>query len=214
MVYTSPNSRLRYPVFVLCVLFCCVSVRSPTALAIPGQSGGQYVYGFMMSCSHFMLLAKASAQTLAKPGDGWKWGFDMLCSARWGVNPKILPKFSRNDPNYVPSKREFLRSRAWDLVWTIGLIYLMNMYTLYTYHWDFTMVPDGFLHRISEVSTREWVIRIYMTFIGKGEPYLTLRAGHSLVSLIGVGVLGDEPARYPPLFGSIKEIYRVRRFYV
>ena len=214
LVFTAPSSFfLRLTIFAFIVPLCFLAVRSETALAIPGQAGGQYIYGMMMSCSHFMLLAKASALTHAQPGREWRWGWDMLCSARWGVSPKIIPSFRREDRSYVPSRREFLFSRAWDLVWTVTLIYLLANYKLYIYAWDFTMVPDGFLHRISEVSGREWIIRVYMTLVGKGEVYLTLKAGHSLVSLIGVG-FGDSPARYPPLFGSIRETYRVRRFYV
>jgi len=89
----------------------------------------------------------------------------------------------------------------------------MNKYQLYIYDSDFTSVPDGFLHRLGDVSPTEWVIRIYMTIVGKGAPYLALRAGHSLVSVLAI-TAGDSPERYPPLFGSIKEAYRVRRFYV
>ena len=215
LVYTAPDSRfLRLFLFAFIVILCSISVRSGFALGVPGQAGGQYIYGMMMSCSHFMLLAKASAMTHAKPGSEWNWGFDMLCSARWGVSPKILPSFRRRDKSYVPTRQQFLLSRAWDLIWTIALIWAMSEYKPYIYSWDFSMKPDGFLHRITEVRPREWLIRVYMAVVGKGEVYLTLRAGHSLISLVGVGLFRDNPARYPPLFGSIKETYRIRRFYV
>ncbi|MCJ1393662.1 hypothetical protein MMC18_006538 [Xylographa bjoerkii] len=125
----------------------------------------------------------------------------------------MLPPFSRNDKSYVPSKGRFLMTRSWDLIWTVAIIFLINRYPLYLYQQDFTLVSDGFLHRLPSVTPTEWAIRIYLTLIGKGEPYLALRAGHSLVSIVAV-IGGDLPERYPPLFGSIKEAYRVRRFYV
>ena len=103
--------------------------------------------------------------------------------------------------------------RTWDLIWCSALSYVIINYKLYIDQFDFTEVPDGFLHRLSDVTPREWAIRVYATLTGKGAPYLALRAGHSLFSIIGVAC-GDAPERYPPLFGSWKETYRVRRFYV
>lgn len=211
--YTQPASPLRYFLQAIIFVCCFVSVRSTFALGIPGQVGGQYIFGMMMSSSHWMLLAGASAVTNASPGREWIWAVEMLFSARWGVSPKMLPPFRRNDRAYVPTRDWFLVTRSWDLIWTASAIYLINSYTLILYQSDFTMVPDGFLHRLPSVTPAEWAIRIYVTLLGKGKVYLTLRAGHSLVSIVAVAI-GDSPERYPPLFGSFKEAYRVRRFYV
>ena len=213
LLYTQPSSPARFILQSIIVVFCFISVRSTFSLSIPGQAGGQYIYGMMMHSSHFMLLAKASPATHAEPGTTWKWAMDMLFSARWGVSPKMLPSFSRKDRSYVPAKGIFLLTRCWDLIWTVAVIYLIHRYPLNIYQDDFTTVPDGFLHRLASVTPREWAIRVYLTLRGKGEPYLALRAGHSIVSILAVAG-GDLPERYPPLFGSIKEAYRVRRFYV
>ena len=211
--YTRPSSPARYFLQAIIFVCCFISVRSTFSLSIPAQAGGQYIWGMMMSSSHWMLLAHASSATHAPPGKQLHWAIEMLFSARWGVSPKMIPPFSRKDRSYVPTKTRFLLSRSWDFVWTAALLYFVNNYQLYIYDSDFTSVPDGFLHRLSDVSPTEWVIRIYMTIIGKGAPYLALRAGHSLVSVLAIAA-GDSPERYPPLFGSIKEAYRVRRFYV
>lgn len=48
LVYTSPASRLRLPLVFLIFMCCVVSVRSTFSLGIPGQAGGQYVFGMMM----------------------------------------------------------------------------------------------------------------------------------------------------------------------
>ena len=165
------------------------------------------------SSSHWLLLAKASVSTHAQTTAGWRWGLKMLCSARWGVSPAIMPRFNRQDPKYIPAQREFLTSRIWDFVWTFTALYLITHFPLQIYNFDFSLVPDGFLHRLSDVSPREWAIRIYLTISGVGVPYLTLKAGHSLFSVIAV-ILGDDLKEWPPLFGSIREAYRVRSFYV
>ena len=213
LIYTRPFTPARFVMQAIIYVCCFISVRSTLSLSVPGQAGGQYVYGMMMQSSHWMLLAGASAATHAKQGREWRWAIDMLFSARWGVSPRMLPPFRRKNRSYVPTNGWFLLTRSWDLVWTVALIYLIRRYPLYLYQTDFTTVPDGFLRRISSVTPAEWVIRVYVTLLGKGEPYLALRAGHSLVSVIAV-IGGDSPERYPPLFGSIKEAYRVRRFYV
>jgi hypothetical protein len=213
LVYTAPSSPVRWVLQAAIVACCVTAVRSPLFLAIPGQAGGQYIFGFMMSGSHFMLLARAAAATHAPPGRAWRWAWDMLRSARWGVSPKMLPPFRRSDRSYVPGRREFLRARAWDVVWTAGLDWVLIRHQPYIGLWDFTLVPDGFLHRLADVEAREWVIRIYIMLMGKAQCYLALRAAHSLFSVVGVAC-GDDPAGWPPLFGSVAEAYRVRTFYV
>ena len=212
--YTQPSSPARFALQGIIFICCFISRFSTFSLSIPGQAGGQYIYGMMMQSSHFMLLAKATPSAYGKPGNELKWSMDMLFSARWGVSPKMLPAFRRKDKSYVPTRWRFLATRSWDLVWTVAMVYIINHYTLNIWQDDFTGVPDGFLRRLSSVTPRELAIRMYVAVVGKFEPYLALRAGHSLVSIIGVGVLSDDPKRYPPLFGSIKEAYRVRRFYV
>ena len=212
--YTRPSSPARFTLQGIIFICCFISRLSTLSLSIPGQAGGQYIYGMMMQSSHFMLLAKATPAAYGKPGNELKWSMDMLFSARWGVSSKMLPPFRRKDRSYIPTKARFLVTRSWDLIWTAALIYVINHYRLNIWPDDFTTVPDGFLRRIPSVTAREWVIRIYIAIVGKFEPYLALRAGHSLVSIIGVGVLGDIPERYPPLFGSVKEAYSVRRFYM
>ena len=132
----------------------------------------------------------------------------MLRSARWGVSQKILPKF-RN----IPSWNQLLLSRSWDLAWTLGLLYLVRTNQMLVYDFDFELTPEGFLHRLSEVTIREWLIRIYLAVRGKLEPYLMLRAGHSFFTVIGL-LIGDEPQDWPPLFGNIAGAYRVRNFYM
>lgn len=111
----------------------------------------------------------------------------MLRSARWGVSQKILPKLHR-----IPAKNQLLLQRSWDLAWTLGFLYFVRANQILIYDFDFELTPEGFLHRLPEVTIREWLIRIYLAVRGKLEPYLMLRAGHSFFAVVGL-LIGDEP---------------------
>jgi hypothetical protein len=76
----------------------------------------------------------------------------------------------------------------------------------------FTAVPDGFLHRLHDVSIREMLIRTYVSTTALVVPGLTLQACHSLLSIFAV-LGGSTPARWPPLFGSVRHAYTIQRFY-
>lgn len=112
----------------------------------------------------------------------------------------------------VPSKGAFLARRTLDLVWTIFIVWFLKANKLLIYPDDITSVPDGFLHRLADVTSREAFIRFYFTLLGLVVPYCTLRAGHSFAGCLAV-LCGDLPERWPPLFGDIEDAYTLRRFY-
>ncbi|MCJ1413388.1 hypothetical protein MMC19_007493 [Ptychographa xylographoides] len=130
-----------------------------------------------------------------------------------GETDNPSPQAAREiDDDNVPSKRAFILARLWDLSWTVLALWFFGHFKLLIFPDDITSVPDGFLHRLGNISGREMAIRVYMTFLGLVTPYCTLRAAHSLASVLTVA-LGDLPKRWPPLFGSIGDAYTVRRFY-
>ena len=240
--YTHPSSLVRPLILLLIITCCLTSVRSTVSKSIPGEVGGEYVIGFIFHASHFLCLAKLSPPLKSTDRERWTWSTNQLFEARWGISPKILPSWPKrskdtvssvttdepdtivvqsidNKPEttpssagLIPSRQAFLLRRAWDLAWTISVIWLLKSNKLLIFPDDITSVPDGFLRRLAEITPREAFIRIYFTFLGWVLPYCTLRAGHSLTGCLSV-LCGDSPERWPPLFGSIGEAYTVRRFY-
>ena len=91
-------------------------------------------------------------------------------------------------------------------------MWLVRYYPLNTVPEDFYEVPDGFLHRVQDLGAREMTVRIYTSVTAIAIPALTLRLIHGLASILAV-LCGDVPARWPPLFGSIRDAYTVRRFW-
>ena len=211
--YTSVHSVQRYFLAALIVVSCVISARSTIAQTIPGLVGGEYSIGFAFHASHYLLLARLSPPfpASASPSGRRAWSFDQIFTARWGV--AYIPPFDRAQPSRVPTRGNFLLSRLWDLAWTAGLIYLYHTYTLQVVLEDFTTVPDGFLHRLHDLSARELVIRLYVNFGGMMEVYCALRGLYSLASLVGVALFADAPARWPPLFGRLADAYSLRRYY-
>ena len=240
--FTQPSSMVRPLILLVIVACCLTSVRSTISKSIPGEVGGEYVIGFIFHASHFLCLAKLSPPLKSTGRERWTWSTNQLFEARWGISPKILPSWPKRNKDavpsvvthgqdilvvksvdkntnetpsltsLVPSRQAFLLKRTWDLIWTVSIIWLLKSNKLLILPDDITSVPDGFLHRLDDITPREAFIRIYFTFLGWVLPYCTLRAGHSLTGCLSV-LCGDSPERWPPLFGNIGEAYTVRRFY-
>ncbi|MCJ1418677.1 hypothetical protein MMC32_005026 [Xylographa parallela] len=240
--FTQPSSMVRPLILLVIVACCLTSVRSTISKSIPGEVGGEYVIGFIFHASHFLCLAKLSPPLKSTGRERWTWSTNQLFEARWGISPKILPSWPKRNKDavpsvvthgqdilvvksvdkntnetpsltsLVPSRQAFLLKRTWDLIWTVSIVWLLKSNKLLILPDDITSVPDGFLHRLDDITPREAFIRIYFTFLGWVLPYCTLRAGHSLTGCLSV-LCGDSPERWPPLFGNIGEAYTVRRFY-
>lgn len=207
LAYTEPSSFLR-PVLILIIVCCClISVRSTISQSVPAIVGNEYVIGFIFHASHFLCLAKL---TPPKTSGKHRWTINQLFNARWGIS--YIPPFSESNKKFIPSRASLFLWRMFDIVWTVSAIYILETYSLNVVRSDFYHVPNGFLRRLSEVTPREVVVRIYMTIKGLAIPYCTLRAGHCMASCLALAC-GDSPERWPPLFGSIRDAYTIRRWY-
>ncbi|MCJ1388664.1 hypothetical protein MMC18_001513 [Xylographa bjoerkii] len=210
MAYTPPSSSQR-PLLVFLIITCClVSVRSTISNLVPGQVGNEYVIGFMLHASHFLCLAQLHPPPHSTPSIRRSWAINQVFNGRWGI--VYIPPFNKKDYAYIPSRLELFLYRLWDLLWTAGLIYILQTYRLNVDDDDFFEVPNGFIHRLSDVTLREFVVRFYMFILGYTIPYCSLRAAHSLLSCLAIAC-GDTPHRWPPLFGSLGQAYTVRRWY-
>ena len=213
LCYTKPQSLQRPLLAGLIITFCVISARSSIAQAVPGLVGGEYSIGFAFHSSQYLLLARLTPPfpASASPSGRRAWSFSQIFTARWGV--AYIPSWDRKRSGYVPSRKRFLQSRLWDVTWTAACIYLHHYYPLYVELDDFTGVPNGFLRRMHDVSAREAVVRLYITLGGLLEVYCALRGLYSVASLVGVVLFDDAPVCWPPLFGSLKDAYSLRRYY-
>ena len=203
LVHIEPSSLNRFALLSL-IIFCCFdATRSSIIQGVPGSSGVEYSIGFILHAANFLCYAK-----LEPAGSGkhpYRWALNQLFDPRWGLR---LPRSFRT----ITRKREFLTRRIIDIVWLSALLYLNSIWSLNIYPDDLVYVPDGFIRRLSSMTLREAVIRVYIHLSAVYIPYSSLRLGHCILS-VGAVLLGDDPARWPSLFGSITEAYTIRNFY-
>ena len=206
---TPKHSSLR-PLLLLVVVVCClVSVRSTFALRFPGGVARDYIIGFIFHASNVLCVRRVSAPPGIKTSkQRFYLALNQVFTSRYGMT--YTPPFNERDIRYVPSRRRLLVQRILDFLVSGVVAYRLEQFDPLLPS-DY-MGPSGFLGRILEVPRREWMVRLYFALIGTFIPYLGLRSGYAFASSVAL-VCGDTPERWPPLFGSIKDAYTVRRWY-
>ena len=205
MVHLDAHSEQRYFILLL-IIFCCFNaVQSPLIQSIPGLIGLEYTLGFAFHATNFLCLARLAAPKAQSFQSRYLWVINQLFDPRWSLQG--TPRFEN-----VPSRPLFLVRRVFDIIWLGAVLYLHSLWRLRIQSQDLLDTPDGFLTRLLTLSSREAVIRIYVYLVATFIPYCTLRLGHCLASVLAVAS-GDDPARWPPLFGNLQDAYTLRNFY-
>ncbi|KAI9767481.1 MAG: hypothetical protein M1840_005710, partial [Geoglossum simile] len=150
-----------------------------------------------------------------------KWAYELLLNPR-GIGSssrnKKIPPFSRRDPNYVPSRYGFIARRlaAAVITFTIYKTFTVSkgVYFFALRDGDYEEEKEAIVRRLATggVSMREFYIRAWLTVDFLLTGHCILRTLHSAASAFAVA-LGDEPRRWPPLLGDIREAYSLRRFW-
>lgn len=146
-----------------------------------------------------------------------KFGFLAATSFRYSstrYEVKNVPHFSAQDPNYIPSKTEFLRRKAI----TILVCYLvLDVLSLgadpETNRLEFSPEKIPLLTRLGEVTGKELVLRVLVT-LGFGVGVISIQTGaQSIVAVVDVGLGMSEVKSWHPLFGSPRDAYTLRRYW-
>ena len=126
---------------------------------------------------------------------------------------KYIPPFSKNDSNYIPSQSEFLGQAVLTIV-LCGLAF-DGMSTLWvslerspSSARGTSPIPGIMNISLLDLGIRSAnVIRFWMIL------YLFLTIAYSALSFVAVGLGLYEPKAWPPMFGSVQEIYSIRQFW-
>ena len=205
LVHLDASSNCRYYILTIIVVLCFDAVQSPLIQMIPGLIGLEYSLGFAFHATNFLCLARLAAPKTYSLQDRYFWVLNQLFDPRWTV--RRMPRFGK-----VPSKHLFIARRLFDVAWLGMILHFHSEWRLRIDSHDLLETPDGFLTRIHTISLREVIIRVYIYIVSTYIPYCTLRLAHCATSVLAV-LCGDDPARWPPLFGSIMDAYTIRNFY-
>ena len=128
---------------------------------------------------------------------------------------KGVPHFANRDPSYVPSRGVFLAKRglltlvaylAIDIMTASPPDISQNAVT-------FSRANARFFTRLSEVTAEDIKTRIVVTAGQYVGIYLMLTLLHSVFSFFAVLSGISDPKDWPPLFGSITEMWSLRQFW-
>ncbi|KAF2009043.1 hypothetical protein BU24DRAFT_474509 [Aaosphaeria arxii CBS 175.79] len=143
------------------------------------------------------------------------WGTAHIFDSRGSGNPwevKNVPRFSTNDPHYIPTKNEFLiRNILICLSSTILLDIVRPSADSSQNEKLFADHKIYFFSRLGSVTVEEISIRFLTTLASTVMTYLLFQAMYSAGAVVMVGLGMSRPDRWRPLFGDIREVYSLRR---
>lgn len=160
--------------------------------------------------------AQLEWETSQKRTPTWQftWAFWMPYNYRrirtpWQI--KYMPTFSRRDPDYVPSKRDFLLLCAGKIaicalilpLFTLGLQY-PGLYDNLAILWG-ERTDVSFLHR-AVVTTSFMIPFVILT-------RAVIVGVFTTMALVFVGLGVSEPALWPPISGSVLDAWSIRRLW-
>lgn len=173
--------------------------------------------GVLLYANNFIFLMRLAPP----PGSNrLKWAIGVVANprgigAKWQI--KNLPPFSREDPKYIPPRLWFIVDRVLTGFIIYGMMEMFNVthqniYINNLQNGDYDEDKESVIRRIRDVSLRELFIRAWLPLDTLFVVWCQHRYLHSFVSAIAV-TLGDEPSRWPPLYGDVREAYSLRRFW-
>lgn len=210
--FLSPSSSYRPFIVLLVLINCAVSLRCIDPQAWWSDYFAFYVCGFSLHTNYLVCLRKVAPSPSRTTFQKLKWVLPYFYDFRSGIASKNLPSFRVDDPQYVPSKREFLLQRSWMFAWATSGFLFFRRYNLIVHLDDYESPKDQIIGRLMDVSAREWIILVHTSFTTWFMPYSFLVASHSLISILAV-TCGDAPGHWRPLFGDVGEAYTMQRFF-
>ena len=203
LVKTELSSPHRWAFLLLIAVCCSNALQSHLIRSIPGDAGLYYTMGFVLHSANYLCITKLTPPP--EEPSRWWWALGQICDARWKLRSK--PSFEQ-----LPSRSELIIWRLFDIVWLGATIHVVNHFPIRFYASDILDVPDEFLTRLSSISAREMVIRVYFYLSALIVGYASLRMAHAVCSVVALS-LGGDPSSWPPLFGSVKDGYTLRHYY-
>ena len=146
-----------------------------------------------------------------------KFGQEVARSSRDAGKPwevKNVPHFSTRDPNWVPSRPEFIARRLFLLLFC----YYAQLFTIdaIAQYSDSVLLSDShvpLLSRLGNVSVQEVYFRVVIIFVHWLWQYCYLQGFHALFSVIDIAFNPSNIPLWRPFFGDFVHSYTLRNFW-
>lgn len=127
---------------------------------------------------------------------------------------KGLPAFSRDYPQRVPSKGEFVRRRiAHSLITYLALDAIFAFLPSPNREIDIPEYKQALFSRIGNITLEEIIARPFTVLLPAFSIYGIFTIPYNIASIAMVLFGYSEPQNWPPLFGSFLDAYTLRRFW-
>ena len=237
--FTPASSIIRLavlPFMIICVYFVLPLCLEATQRTLPAAFLAAHSISFLFQYIETVLLSRwdfatrgPSSSFVGKlPGvsdDRLPWGakvwsrisFGLFAatSTRYAGTPyqiKGVPLFSTEDPTYIPSRFEFLRHKLLGML----LCYLVLDAFSHSARPELNTVlfsPEKIPLFTRSTSVEQIVTRFFSMLGFWVSLYCIIWFFMGLLGFVAVGSGLSEPKYWPPVFGSLREAYTVRRFW-
>ena len=221
-VLIPPSRLMRYPFFLIILVFIHRAVISTRPINGIGDQISTYLCGFALYAHYYLIVIREIAPPVTSSLEQLSNVAAFYFSPRRKLSAGRIPSFSASDPKYVPSRLAFIFAGIRRLLFAFAFIHFQRNYSLNTIASDYGPPRDRLLSRIltfsvqnpnDKISVIECIIRVYITLTVLAMEYNIHNLVHTSASIIGVGLLRHSPSQWPPIYGPLKEAYTVRRFY-
>lgn len=215
MAYIPPKQTAERVTAVIAIASLCFrAIAAADRTGDEGQSHAEYMFGFILHANCFLVLLQLAAPRAGKTAwDRWKWACVTLFTPRRMLRTPPRPKKRRPQDRWI-----FMGLRLLQVFFLGNAYEYLRNYDLLPFGIEpFDLLPEKDFMLIdlyhNTLTRRDILIRAETAFLSLAMPALLLSTAHSLFSVIGVLILEDDPADWPPLFGNILDARSVRRWY-
>lgn len=126
--------------------------------------------------------------------------------------PKNIPRWSKTDPEYVPSRAKFLLHRGIAVITSYLILDVLNNQSPADLSL-FTDIKSGQFSGFKGQSVEDVITRMMSTAIFWFSLRLTIALIYNAFSLIPVALMIHTPKDWPPYFGSVLSAFSIRKFW-
>lgn len=221
IIYVPPKLPFRLTAFGIITFFIYMAIKAADLSLLSTDNQllfGNIMFAVLLYANYYLCLIKLSPPFQMTKYNQLRWIVGVAFNPRgigksWQI--RNIPRFSRTNESFHPSRRAFICKRfLLFLLFSVMLeVYDAIHLLIHLRQDDFTHEKVHFFCRLTDVTIREIIVRLWLPFVTYLPMYLEYSSLHCLVSIIAVTLFGDDTSQWPPLYGDLRDAYSLRRFW-